>query len=142
LYDGRLDISPEAREHNYYFLKMAEIIRWAKKKHPHLIFVIENPDAKLKHMPLMKEFCEEFNVHPTTVDYCAFNRDEKKPTSLFTNDHHLRANLSMYRCSERCPIGKAGGGRHLVDVRSSGHEYDFRYMRMLNSWSFRRALTR
>ena len=122
--DGELDRSPQAREHNYYFLKMTEIMRWARRKHPHLIVVIENPVGMLKRMPLMEEFTEEFGLYSTTVDYCAFGRDEKKPTMLWTNDYRLRSHLSQYRCSEMCPFGKSGRN-HLVSVQSSGREYDF-----------------
>lgn len=60
--NGELEKSDEALEHNYYFGKMMEIMRKAKKKHPHLIVVIENPQGSLRMMPLMKAFKDEFNL--------------------------------------------------------------------------------
>ena len=53
---GEFEKSEEARLQNYFFQRMSEIMHWAKKKHPHLIVVIENPVGSLKYMPLMKEF--------------------------------------------------------------------------------------
>jgi site-specific DNA-cytosine methylase len=53
---GELERTPTAREHNFFFTKLVEIIRWAREKHPHLIFVIENPVGLLSKMPLMVSF--------------------------------------------------------------------------------------
>jgi site-specific DNA-cytosine methylase len=40
---GLYEKTAEAHEHNHYFVKMAELMEAAKRLHPHLIVVIENP---------------------------------------------------------------------------------------------------
>ena len=79
---------------------MTKIMEWAKEKHPHLIIVIENPVGTLKKMPLMEEpimeeFTEKFGLYSTTVNYCAFGRDEMKPTVIWTNDWGLKTSLQI-----------------------------------------------
>ena len=106
-----------AFEHNHYFHKMTEIMYWTKGKHNHAVVVIENPVGSLKDMPLMKEFVRNFNLFEATVHYCAFGRDELKPTNLWTNDRDLALRLSMYKCTCR--------ERHSIRVQESGHRYDF-----------------
>lgn len=118
-----LSRSEDAREHDYLLLKMAEIIRWARKKHPHLIVVIENPVGRLQKMPIMQEFVDEVGLVKVVVDYCTFGRDEQKPTHLWTNDHNLKAKLSYYKCSDLCPFGKKGQ-KHLVSVQNN-REFDY-----------------
>lgn len=82
---GQYEKTREAREHNRIFAQMVYIMRWAKRLNPHLIVVIENPVGLLQKMPLMKDFIKSFGLHTTTVHYCAFGRDDKKPTHLWTN---------------------------------------------------------
>ena len=81
----RFEKTAEALEHNHYFVRMAQIMQQAKEKNPHLIAVIENPVGLLSKMPLMKELVESFGLYRATVHYCAFGRDDKKPTHLWTN---------------------------------------------------------
>jgi hypothetical protein len=59
-------------------------------------------------------------LEPVIVDYCAFGRDEKKPTHLWTNDFALRGNLGRFRCNPLCQVD----GNHLP-VQQSSHLYDF-----------------
>jgi hypothetical protein len=54
---GQLESSKEARDNNFLFCAMVKIMKWAKKKHPHLVVVIENPVGQLAHMPLMVSIC-------------------------------------------------------------------------------------
>jgi hypothetical protein len=119
--EGRFEITSTAREHNLFFQRMTEIMRWAKERHPHLIVVIENPVGQMKLMPLMKEFTKTFGLHCTTVHYCAFGRDDKKPTMLWTNDFELKATLGEFTCDSICPYSK---GQHPLSVRGQGHRFD------------------
>lgn len=64
-------------------------MRWARSKNPHLIVVIENPVGLMQKMPLMDEIRSAFGLEYTIVHYCAFGRDDKKPTLLFTNVRHF-----------------------------------------------------
>ena len=119
--DNDLDKSPDARKHNYIFMKMVQIMVWAKIRHPHLIVVIENPLGKLPHMPLMKEFERHFDIRPVQVHYCTFGRDERKATLLWTNYPHLKNHLEDFKCGiHRC----CNGGKHL-GVRSNTKDFDF-----------------
>jgi hypothetical protein len=101
---GQLESSKEARDNNFLFCAMVKIMKWAKKKHPHLVVVIENPVGQLAHMPLMEQFEKEFELEKKTVHYCAFGRDEKKPTHIWSNDKNLLGNLSRYQCSRNCQV--------------------------------------
>ena len=60
-------------------------MKWAKRKKPHLIVVIENPVGLLNKMPIMKELEECMELDSTTVDYCTLGRCDKKPTQIWTN---------------------------------------------------------
>ena len=98
-------------------------MEWAKKKHPHLIVIIENPVGSLQKMPLMDEFCEKFHLHAVEVHYCAFGRDEKKPTNLWSNDVGLTNTLGVFKCGQRtCKYYQDG---HPMSVRNHGNTYDF-----------------
>jgi len=103
--DNELDRSETARLHNLIFMKMVQILAWAKQKHPHLIICIENPVGKIKHMPLMKEFIRHFQLHDVTVNYCTFERDERKPTQLWSNYKNLCDHFEEYKCGPgRCGV--------------------------------------
>ena len=75
----------EALLHNNLFLKTIKIMTETKRKHPHVIVVIENPVGLLKDMPLMQHFEKSFGLCLARVDYCALGREDKKPTHLWTN---------------------------------------------------------
>lgn len=51
--DPNLAISPEAREQDFLFSKIAYLLKWIRERKPYALFAIENPAAKLKHMPMM-----------------------------------------------------------------------------------------
>ena len=82
---GQLEKTPEAHEHNEYFVQMAKIMLWAKRRRPHLIVVIENPVGAMVKMPLMKELEKCMHLYLTTVHYCTFDREDKNSTHLWTN---------------------------------------------------------
>ena len=121
LKNGQLEKTSVAHQHNLLFLKMTKIMYWAKKRHPHLIVVIENPVGSLHRMPLMEEFSQRFGLGSTQVHYCAFGRDEKKPTMIWTNDFALQSNLGIFKCENKC---RYYGKKNPVSVRGS-HLYDF-----------------
>lgn len=111
------EITKEARDHNYLFVKMAEIMRWAKKLHPHMVMVIENPVGTMKSMPLMKDLTESLGLYCAIIHYCAFGRHDKKPTCLWTNDFGLYSNLTEFRCEKsKCPYSE---GIHPTSVRTT-----------------------
>ena len=83
--DGQFEKTPEAHQNNRYFVRMAAILRWAKGLNPHLIVIIENPVGLLSKMPLMQQLVDDLCLHRVTVNYCAFGREDKKPTQLWTN---------------------------------------------------------
>jgi len=82
---GEFEKTQEAHDHNYLFTQMMYIIKWAKAKNPHVIIVIENPQGQMAKMPLMIEFMRSLNLYKSTIDYCTFDRCDKKPTNLWTN---------------------------------------------------------
>lgn len=82
---GEFEKSQEAHDHNDLFSQMVYLMKWAKSKNPHLIVVIENPQAQMQKSPDMIDFMETFGLHKATVNYCAFGRLDKKPTNLWTN---------------------------------------------------------
>lgn len=121
---GEYTISAEAHLHDKIFLKLMHLLLWIKRRHPHVIVVIENPVGSLRKMPLMNELERELGLIRARVDYCTFGREEKKPTMLWTNDHSLRSRLSRYNCSEMCPYGNSENG-HPVDLQQSLSQFDF-----------------
>lgn len=121
---GLMEKTQQAHEQNHLFVRMAEILCWAKERHPHLIFVIENPVGLLSKMPLMNELVEKFKLFETRVDYCAFGREDKKPTALWTNDFGLHSTLKTFTCENSdCPYS---GSRvtHPISARKDGYEYN------------------
>jgi hypothetical protein len=102
---------------------MAKILEWAKKQHPHLIVVIENPVGQMAKMPLMKEVADSLGLYLAQVHYCTLGRDDKKPTNLWTNDFGLWSRLSDFKCSERrCPYYKVGC--HPMGCRQHGSRFN------------------
>jgi len=98
------------------------IMRWAKKKNPHLIVVFENPQAQLQKMPMMIEFMREFGLYKATCHYCAFGRPDKKPTNLWTNDYGLYLRLGDFRCTEA--TCEYHGKTHPIGTRSHGQDFN------------------
>jgi hypothetical protein len=94
---GEFEKSQEAHDHNDLFAQMVYIMRWAKSKNPHLIVVIENPQAQMQKSPDMIEFMKTFGLHKATVHYCAFGRLDKKPTNLWTNVSYIYSFLLFFR---------------------------------------------
>mmetsp|Transcript_18867 Transcript_18867/g.51684 ORF Transcript_18867/g.51684 Transcript_18867/m.51684 type:complete len:647 (+) Transcript_18867:1226-3166(+) len=112
----------DAHESNVLFVRMAEIMTWARDRHPHCIIVIENPKGLLDKMPLMTGLKKELRLHRAEVHYCAFGRKDKKPTHLWTNDPILSARLSSFTCENSdCPYTNT---THPVSVRSHGHTFN------------------
>lgn len=122
LRSGELEKSEAAKEHNRYFARMVQIVRWAHERHGrHLIVVIENPVGMLQFMPLMTNLAKGdsvkgFYLYETTVHYCALGMDVQKPTNLWTNDKALRDRLSRFKCKcEGTHTGSVQRDRNLYD---------------------------
>ena len=67
---------------------MAFLIRWAKRRNPHLIVCIEHPKGQIAELPVvMKELAQEIGpLYQPAVNYRAFGRsDSTKPTIIWTN---------------------------------------------------------
>jgi hypothetical protein len=75
----------EARENDKLLVKLGYVLNFIQKKNPKVVIVIENPEANLQRMPIMKQICKELHLDKATVHYCAFGRSDKKPTNLWTN---------------------------------------------------------
>jgi hypothetical protein len=93
---GEYERTDIAREHAVWLAQLCAICNWAQEYHPHVIIVIENPVGALKHMPLMQEITKKLHLSSCIVDYCAFGRDDKKPTQLWTNVSPCYGNLIVY----------------------------------------------
>jgi len=115
------DRSATAREHDLHFTKLMEICHWAKEKHPHMILVVENPVGLMKSMPLMQRLQEDFGLNdPVEVNYCAFGREERKATNLWTNHAKLRDALSVFTCEKRCQRSQ-----NHTSIRGNTSKFDF-----------------
>jgi hypothetical protein len=82
---GEYALTEEAREHDRLLLKLGFLLNWCLAKNPDAIIVIENPEALLRKMPIMRQMCSDLNLHMATVHYCTCDRPDKKPTNLWTN---------------------------------------------------------
>jgi hypothetical protein len=91
--EGEYAKTAEARFHDRLLMRTYYIIELARRKNPHMVVIIENPSAAMKHMPIMQRMVEAFNLTEVHVDYCAFGRHDKKPTDLWTN---VSTNSSFY----------------------------------------------
>eukprot|EP00536_Pseudo-nitzschia_multiseries_P005631 jgi/Psemu1/190972/e_gw1.108.9.1 len=119
---GEFEKTQDALEHNQLMAQMMYIMKWAKKRNPHLIVVIENPTGQMQNLPMMIEFMSIFGLHKATVHYCAFGRFDKKPTDLWTNDFNLHARLNKFRCSKgTCAYHNTP---HPVGTRSHSHQFN------------------
>ena len=70
----------------------------------------------------MQEFTKTFGLYSMQVHYCAFGRDDKKPTMIWTNDFGLQSNLSEFTCDKKCPHFQ---NPHPAGVRGDKGRYDF-----------------
>lgn len=71
-----------------FYSRMAFLIRWAKRRNPHLIVCIEHPKGQIAELPVvMKELAQEIGpLYQPAVNYRAFGRsDSTKPTIIWTN---------------------------------------------------------
>jgi hypothetical protein len=82
---GEYALTEEAHEHDKLLIKLGYVLNWIRKKNPNVVIVVENPDANLQKMSIMKQICSELHLHKATVHYCQFGRCDKKPTNLWNN---------------------------------------------------------
>lgn len=107
---GELEKTEEAKYHNIILLQLKCIIGWTQRKNPHLFVVIENPEANLRKMPLMKEMETQLGLKKTKVHYCTFGATEKKPTNLWSNVSQVFIAATEGLCTMHCcPANPACG---------------------------------
>lgn len=82
---GEYEKTEVGRLHAQWLAQLIAFLRWTKEHNENFIVVIENPVGLLSKMPLMQEMVQKFKLKMCTVHYCAFGRDDKKPTHLWTN---------------------------------------------------------
>uniref|UniRef100_A0A7S2NSA5 DNA (cytosine-5-)-methyltransferase n=2 Tax=Leptocylindrus danicus TaxID=163516 RepID=A0A7S2NSA5_9STRA len=117
--EGDFNRSGSSYESDVVLIHVERIMTWARNRCPHVRFVVENPSSGcLKDMPLMKKLVEAFGLKPVNIFYCAFGRDEMKPTTIWTNDENLAAILSERRTQCR-------HSNHSAQVQGDSSKYDF-----------------
>jgi len=90
-------LHPNAVEGEELLYKTIEIIRYFLKKNPKLRFVIENPTAMMRNMPVMNRLPRQ------TTEYCLYGFRWRKKTDFFSN---FRLNLKDPIVQEKCdPAG-------------------------------------
>ncbi|GKY91991.1 hypothetical protein MPSEU_000170700 [Mayamaea pseudoterrestris] len=99
---GHMEKTQLAHEHNFHVLKVLELLLAIRKYNQKAIFVIENPVGVMDHTPLMKLMKRSLGLLTVRVNYCAFGRDENKPTHLWTNNKGLALRLATYTCENIC----------------------------------------
>lgn len=72
-------LKPQAELGEKLAYKTLEIIKYFLKKNPHLLFVIENPKAMLRRMPVYNKLPRE------STQYCLYRFRYRKPTDFFHN---------------------------------------------------------
>ena len=72
-------LKPSAELGEKLAYKTLEIIRYFLKKNPNLLFVIENPTAMLRRMPVYNKLPRE------STKYCLYKFRYRKPTDFFHN---------------------------------------------------------
>jgi hypothetical protein len=82
---GEFAMTKEAIEQDLLLLKLGYLLHWFLTKNPDAIIVIENPDALLKKMPIMRQICCNLSLYRATVHFCAFGGLDNKPKNLWTN---------------------------------------------------------
>jgi hypothetical protein len=121
--NGQWERTDRARRHNFDLLKILEIMLAIQKSNRNAIFVIENPDGAMDPCPLMKLAKRMLGLRTVRVHYCAFGRDERKATHLWTNDEGLASRLSLYTCENMCTLDQhksiRRGKGELVEVGRS-----------------------
>lgn len=105
--------------------KTLDIISYFKKINPDLKYYIENPEGKLRFYLQPGTF---FSKIPRLVkiDQCQYDREHKKTTHIFTNDHnwisrkrcpglgncHHKGNIKNLKSGERSSLGNMGKLRY------------------------------
>lgn len=82
--------------------------------------MISTPKAYTFLFALQKELINQLQLTWVDVDYCAFGREEKKPTRLWTNSAKLADHLRCYRCDLCCTQGQ----KH-TEVKGNTSRVDF-----------------
>ncbi|GKY91990.1 hypothetical protein MPSEU_000170600 [Mayamaea pseudoterrestris] len=117
--NGLYEITDDARRANYDLAKLMEIMVMAQQRNPDVQLMIENPDAAMDKCPLMTLAKYMLGLETVKVNYCAFGRDEMKPTHLWTNNGELAQKLSAYTCKNvNCPYNRQTEVNHPGSVQN------------------------
>jgi site-specific DNA-cytosine methylase len=90
-------LHPNAVEGEELLYKTIEIIRYFLKKNPNLRFVIENPTAMMRNMPIMNRLPRQ------TTEYCLYGFPWRKKTDFFSN---FRLNLKDPLVQKKCDTAR------------------------------------
>ena len=102
---------------NKLVIKTLNIIKWAIKKNPKLIWIIENPQTgMLKHQRFMK------SLPFVDADYCAYGLPYRKRTRFWTN---VPAKTKICPGPEKCPFIKPGTTKHIHNIGNGQAQYNF-----------------
>lgn len=93
--------------------KLCNDILWLLSINPNLIFWIENPNGRMKWLPFLQEtnllFTQPIeNYRVVEFDQCAYGREYKKTTNLFTND---RLFVPKHCIGESCHHSRSNDGK-------------------------------
>lgn len=103
---------------NKLVVKTINIIKWALKKNPKLIWIIENPQTGLlKDQRFMK------NLPYVDADYCCYGLPYRKRTRFWTNV--IPAKTKMCPGPGKCPFIKPGTTKHIHNIGNGQAQYNF-----------------
>ena len=101
---------------NRLVVKCLNIIKWAIKKNPKLIWIVENPQTGLlKHQKCVQ------NLHFVDADYCCYGFPYRKRTRFWTN---FKAKTNCCAGPGVCPFIKPGTKNHIYNVGNGHSEYN------------------
>lgn len=101
---------------NKLVMRTLNIIKWAKKKNPKLIWIIENPQTGLlKNQKMMR------NLPYVDADYCCYSMPYRKRTRFWTN---VSAKTKLCPGPMLCPFIKPGTTKHICNIGNGHSEYN------------------
>tara|TARA_B110000027_G_scaffold78725_1_gene83755 strand:- start:156 stop:794 length:639 start_codon:yes stop_codon:yes gene_type:complete len=102
---------------NKLVVKTINIIKWALKKNPKLIWIIENPQTGLlKDQRFMR------NLPYVDADYCSYGLPYRKRTRFWTN---VQAKTKLCAGPGKCPFIKPGTTKHIHNIGNGQAQYNF-----------------
>lgn len=102
---------------NKLVVKTINVIKWALKKNPKLIWIIENPQTGLlKDQRFMK------NLPFVDADYCSYGLPYRKRTRFWTN---VQAKTKLCAGPGKCPFIAPGTTKHIHNIGNGQAQYNF-----------------